>query len=234
MMRYKASCLAAALSLFGACDDGRIYDEGGSSVAQGGMTVTLEGEISGCGDYEDDSKYSVVLAAFKADDPFAVVSKPVSDGSGQVTLSNITGDVASVELCVINRLRERIFTFVSKDVDASGETDIILDAGSVNVGKFAAITEGIFTPSCSRCHGAGSHAAAGLDLMPSEAYGMLVNVPSTVVEGEMRVLPGNASASTLWQAVATGASADWAFNHANLLTVDKNEFIENWINSGAR
>lgn len=63
---------------------------------------------------------------------------------------------------------------------------------------------------------------------------MLVDVPSTVIDGADRVIPDDASASTLWQAVATGISSGWSFNHSELLKSNEIDFIENWINSGAK
>ncbi|MDE7108999.1 MAG: hypothetical protein K2O49_03385, partial [Muribaculaceae bacterium] len=95
------------------------------------------------------------------------------------------------------------------------------------------IETGVFATTCSQCHGATGHAAAGLDLLPEQAYAMLVGVSSTVIPDEMRVAPGDASASTLWQALATDISDAWAFSHSNLLTFEKTGFIESWINKGA-
>lgn len=78
------------------------------------------------------------------------------------------------------------------------------------------------------------HSAASLNLTAGNAYDMLVGAPSTVVESATRVEPGNASASTLWEAVATDVSDGWAFAHRNLLVDNYIDFIEYWINSGAK
>lgn len=220
----------AALPLFAACDDGKIYDEISGPDSGSGITVVMKGAVTGCSDYADNTKYSPVLAAFTADNDFAVVSKPIADGDADVTISNVPSDAATIEVCLINRLRERIFTYSKIDVTDPG-ADIIFDAGSVDVSRFASVEQGIFAKTCTQCHGATGHAAASLNLMPGNAAKMLLGVPSTVVDGEVRVVPGNASASLLWETVATQVSVDWAFNHSNLLTEKESGFIEDWINS---
>ncbi len=211
-MRRIVKFIPAVIALYMAgCDDGRIYDEAGGQILESGFSAIIEGDIAGCDDYQDDSKYSVAVAAFKEGDSFAAVSKPVADGVQEISIANIPNDVSTVELCVINRLRERVFTFLSEDVAGIASNQIIMNAGKINVGKFPTVESKIFSTTCSQCHGATGYSAAGLSLMPEEAYSMLVEEESTVVEGGCRVVPGNAAASTLWQAVATDISAGWAY-----------------------
>ncbi|MEZ3550888.1 MAG: hypothetical protein K1W02_09200 [Muribaculaceae bacterium] len=226
--------VAALALVLTACDDGKIYDEVSVDDNSRGRSVVMNATISGCSDYAGDSRYSVALAAFRKGDGYAVVSKPLSDGTESVVLSNVPSDATSVEVCLINRLRERIFTYSSIALDEAGSTEVEFNAGEVDASRFASISDKIFSESCIQCHGATGHAAAGLDLMPARAYGMLVDVPSTVIDGADRVIPDDASASTLWQAVATGISSGWSFNHSELLKSNEIDFIENWINSGAK
>lgn len=225
------SALVAAAGMASGCDDGKIYPDD-STIEATGLTLTMKGDISGCGQYEGSS-FTVALAAFEEGNEFAVVSKNLSDGSGDITVTNVDRDISTVEVCIINRLRKRIFTLASQSVAGTTGGDIIFNAGDVDVSPFAAISNGIFATTCLQCHGATGTAAAGLDLSPGKAYSDMVNVPSSVADGEMIVSPGNASASTLWQIVATDISDSWRFDHSNLLTSDQSSFIEFWINNGA-
>jgi hypothetical protein len=231
-MRMRITGLILPLLLTVGCDDGPIRDDGGSLGPASGTTVNLTCTIEGCGEYAADNRYSVAIAAFREGDNFAVVSKPLSEGENVISLANIPADAAMAEVCIINRLRERVFTFAS--LPLNGEEVVDFDPGTLSTGMFRAIDSKIFATSCTQCHGATGHSAAGLNLTSAEAYGMLVGVPSTVIEGEERVKPGDASASTLWQAVATDISDGWAFAHRNLLTDTHIDFIEHWINSGAQ
>ena len=229
---WSLSTLSACAALLSACDDGRIYPSSDSDSEGSGRSVVMKGSVVGCSDFYG-ADFSVVLAAFSEDNRFASVTKTVKNGDDDILLANIPKDATSVELCVINRLRERIFTLASLPLDGGASDEITFSVGTVDAAPFKVMENGIFMTTCSQCHGATGHAAAGLDLLPEEAYAMLVDTPSTVVEGEMRVKPGEASASTLWQALATGISDSWAFSHSNLLTFEKTDFIESWINKGA-
>lgn len=220
---------AASLSLTG-CDDGRIYPSDTDLSGDKGLNVVMTGKISGAGNaYE--SGYSLALAAFNEGNEFAVVSKTVSDGSDAVELTNVSPAASSIELCVINSLRKRIMTLASISLTESSGNRVNFDIGEIDASPFSVIDREVFSTTCVQCHGAAGHAAASLDLQPGMAYRMLVGIPSTVIEGEIRVKPGDAAASTLWQAVATDVSSAWSFHHNNLLTSDQSGFIESWINS---
>ena len=223
---YSTLLTAASLTL-ASCDDGRIYPSDGSETGGSGRSVVMKGEVTGCGDFYG-TDYSVVLAAFCEGNRFASVTKTVSDGSEDVTLTNISGDAASVELCVINRLRERIFTLATLPLTSGQTGEITFEIGKADASPFNVIETGVFATTCSQCHGATGHAAAGLDLLPEQAYAMLVGVSSTVIPDEMRVAPGDASASTLWQALPTDISDASAFSHSYLPTFAKTGFKESW------
>lgn len=227
---FKLAVAIAVTAIATGCDDGKIYPSDVDFSGDNGISVVMTGTITGAGNsYE--SGYTLALAAFNEGNEFAVASKTVGDGSETVELTNVSPTVNSVELCVINSLRKRILTLASVDVDVSAGDRVTFDIGNVDASPFSAINREIFSTTCVQCHGATGHAAAGLDLQPDKAYEMLVNVPSTVVDGLKRVVPGDAGASTLWQAVATDASSSWSFHHNNLLTSDQSAFIENWINN---
>lgn len=86
-----------------ACDEGRIYEN--AVVATGeGRTVKMTGRISGVDKWSGD--YSVVVAGFDDESDYAIVSKvvPASESDNdeiQLTMSGITDEVTTVELCVI-------------------------------------------------------------------------------------------------------------------------------------
>jgi len=231
-MKYSIKAfIFTILCALASCDDGKIYPDE-PNVLTDGLSVTVKGEFDGCRQY-DNSGYAIVVAAFKEDDDFAIISKPLTDGSHDIILKNIDSAASSVEICVISRLRERIFSIASMPIDAESGPDFTFDAGQLDVAPFSVINNNIFASSCVQCHGATGNSAASLNLTTEEAYRNLVNAPSTVVKGEMRVCPGVANASTLWQAVASDISESWRFDHSNLLSTETSGFIQEWINNGA-
>lgn len=222
--------LLAAMMAAG-CDEGKIYPDERESTEKG-LTLTLTGTFEGCAGYEN-SDYGIVVAAFREGEDFAVVSRPLADGDNELTLKNIDASVSSAEICVISRLRERIVTIASMPIVASESREVHFDAGRMDVRPFFIINHNILATSCVQCHGATGTSAATLNLTATESYRNLVNAPSTVMKGEVRVQPGDASASTLWQALATDMSESWKFDHSNLLTPEKSGFIKEWIDNGA-
>ena len=216
--------------LITACDDGDILPAHNDLSGDDGITVVMTGSIRGADDTLPEG-YSAVLAAFKDGDDFAIVSKPVHDGSEAVQLNNISTSASTVELCIINTLRKRILTLASIPVDATDTKRVNFDVGSIDASPFNVINTCIFAKSCTQCHGGAGQAAAGLNLTYEQAYANLVGVPSTVLDGELRVAPEDATRSTLWQAVATTVSQGWHYDHSNLLPSDQSEFIKSWINA---
>lgn len=223
-------CVAlAAAAAFCSCDDGKIYPKNEDLSGDNGFTVLMKGNISGAlASYEPG--LTLVLAAFNEGNEYAVSTKNVGNGSDDVALTNVSTSVKTVELCLINSLRKRIFTLVSEDVSATSGESVSFEIGDVDASTFSVMQTAVFNKTCSQCHGATGHAAASLSLLPGEAFGNLVGVPSQVVAGELRVSPGNANASTLWQALATDDSEKWSFDHSNLLDEEKSSFIGSWIN----
>lgn len=215
----------------GGCDEGKIYPDE-QITTENGVTLTLTGTFEGCSGYEN-SDYGIVIAAFRDGEDFAVVSRPLADGDNELTLKNIDPSVSSAEICVISRLRERILTIASMPIEAGAGSDLHFDAGRMDVRPFFIINHNILATSCVQCHGATGTSAASLNLTEAESYRNLVNAPSTVMNGEVRVQPGDASASTLWQTLATDVSESWKFDHSNLLTPEKSGFIKEWIDNGA-
>lgn len=229
----RLSIYIALLTVGGAlvsCDDGKIHDDSLSGNDNVGITVQLTGSVTGTATYGDD--YNVALAAFMPGSEYAAVSKEVEDGNLSVTLAGVSPEAATVELCLLNRLRKRVAVYASADMAAAGNT-VSLDAGAVDVRMWAVLQHEVFDRSCAQCHGGSTGAAAGLRLTDGESYASLVGVASKKDPAAMLVSPGNAAESVLWHAVATDMSQDWRFRHIDLISSDMQIFIRDWINLGA-
>ncbi len=229
-MIRKTVLFLMAGTLMTACDDGKIYDDGLSGPEQEGLTVELSASVTGSGSYGED--YSVAFAAFASGSDYAAVSKGVGDGDVSVSISGVPGDVATVELCLLNRLRKRVATFAGVDVSGH-EGKVVLEAGAVDAGMWTVVQREVFDRSCAQCHGGSTGAAAGLNLTAGNSYAALVGVESAMVPGARLVDPGNAAGSVLWRAVATELSDDWRFRHVGIIVPDMQNFIKDWIDIGA-
>lgn len=219
-----------------ACDEGRIY-ENAVVVTGEGRTVKMTGRISGVDKWSGD--YSVVVAGFDDESDYAIVSKvvPVSESDNdeiQLTMSGITDEVTTVELCVINKLRKRIVSLVAMECTEIADT-ILMDAGTVDASMYNAIQQKIFNATCTACHGLSTTPGGGLNLLEGHSHAELVNRASTTVDGKMRVMPGNASESVLHLILGTDISSDWRIDHSQMITSsDMQSLIGNWIDDGAQ
>ncbi len=214
-----------------ACDDGRIHEKEYEPTGEG-RTVELTGVISGIAKWSDD--YSVVIAGFDASSPYAIVSKtiPAPEKEGreiQLTMSGITEKVATVELCVIDKLRKRILSF--KEVDCKAETGdtIRIKADKVDAGMFHAIQTIVFNADCISCHGKSNEAAAGLWLTEGKSYVSLVNQPSKANPDMLRVKPRQLQESLLHLVLKENGHV--RHDHVDLLSAkpEKLELIDSWI-----
>ena len=52
-----------------------------------------------------------------------------------------------IELCVINRIRERVVTFARVDCSETAEDTIRMDVGEQQVGMFQAVQQQVLTPA---------------------------------------------------------------------------------------
>ena len=159
------------LSLAG-CDDGRIHEE---TVIrqQEGATLKLTARVSGMKSWPE--KYSVVVAGFGADSDYVILSKvlPQTAADGReitLYLSGIGQEVATLELCVVNRLRKRIVSYCGMDATAAVADTLCLDAGAVDVEMYSTIQQRVFNENCVACHGRSTSAAAGLYLTEGRSY----------------------------------------------------------------
>lgn len=228
------AALLAALCL-ASCDEGDIIerDEG---VQTAGKVVQLTATVTGADSWS--SQYSLVLAGFAEGSSTAVVQKrlQVADGEPFATTLELTrDDISTLELCVTNRLRERVVSFYSEPAaQISGDT-IRLSAGSVDVGMFKAIQDLVFTGTCARCHGLGASPAGTLTLVEGQSYEQLVGHEARLPENGLRVVPGDASQSLLHKVIHGDTEAGVRFDHANMIKEQTTiALIDNWINAGAK
>jgi len=221
------------------CDDGRIYEEE-IVVPTEGRTVHFSANVTGLDSWPD--AFVVALASFDGKSDYAIASKKVqapSEEGGEVntTLSNISEDVTSVELCVVTRLGKRVMTLMSLEgEDLSGSATIEMDGGKMALSMYDIIQTKVFNTTCIACHGGSTSAAAGLYLTSDKSYDALVSVPSKKVEGLNLVEPRGASKSVLYMALSSEISVEnnWHYKHNHEVeSTEIRSMIKSWINNGA-
>lgn len=168
-MRGKKYFAALALtSMLASCDSGNIPDKG-ITVQSSGKVVKLTATVSGLSDW--NGQYNVAVAAFADGNKFALTQKVIPENTpdGQhiaVVLENLSAEVNTVELALTNKLRKRILTIASMNIDefpVGGDT-IRMELGTLSLDMTGSIRHGVFDVACIQCHGLNGRAAAGLDL----------------------------------------------------------------------
>lgn len=237
MKKISIITLLAACVVFVAtsCDEGDIKDAELTGSTEGRMaklTVSLEGMDTW------SSQYSLVLAGFNSESDYAISQKPVPEGSnGDVTMTmKLTqSNIETVELCITNRLRQRIASFASVDVNSQGGDTLHIDAGKLDVSMYNTIQDLVFTGTCARCHGLGKTPAAGLSLVKGESYANLVNHAAKNPDNGMRVVPGDADNSLLHKVIHGDDNSGVPFDHSNMIKESTTiALIDNWIKSLAQ
>ena len=235
-MRHHLSFILAALALGAAsCDEGRIYNDDTVQTEEGG-TARFAGTISGTDTWSQG--YTLALAGFEEGNDYALISKNIeisgTNGNYDITLSGIPGEVTSIELCAIDRLRRRVATFLSADYQPQDGT-LQISAEGVDMSMSTAIQTEIFNTTCTQCHGGSGYAAAGLDLLAGDSFGNLISIPSRKIPGMDRVAPGSSNESELFLILSSDISADWNYDHSvEVVRQEKLDLIRNWIDNGAK
>jgi len=160
--------LATLSFLLIACDSGDILDKD-ITVKDSGKVVKVTATVMGMS--ADRGDYSVAVAAFSGDNKYAVTQRVISENTADgervsITLENLSSEVNTVELALTNKLRKRILTLASMnidDFDAGGDT-IRMELGTLRMDMEGCIRQGVFNVACIQCHGQNGRAAAGLDL----------------------------------------------------------------------
>ncbi len=233
------------LTALASCDSGDIVERE-PELEHTGLTAVLEGTLTGMQQWPET--YDIALAAYAKDNVYSLVQKHVqTDGDGKVRLelANISPDAATIELCVTDRLRERVLTFerieVTEAMRRDTDTPIRLDVGQLDVGMFSAIRREVFEErgECTRCHGTPERAAAGMSLLADYAYDHLVGHAAKVDPTQTRVLPGDAEGSWLVRVLTPGNGSLTRYkDHPNILNNEQDkgyiDLIRAWINTGAQ
>jgi hypothetical protein len=101
---------------------------------------------------------------------------------------------------------------------------------------FTEVHERVLQVSCvfATCHKGGPSPAGDLSLERDEAYANLVDVPSSVVDGEIRVVPGDPEASYVIDKLTATMPADGdPMPPDAALEADRIELVRAWIEAGA-
>ena len=243
-MRPLHYILYAFSALFVAsCDSGDIAEKV-FTVDETGYTLKVTAQMSGLDEWEG-SGYTLAVAGFSADSKFALLQRQFPSPSGgawegAIILSNLSGELQTVELALTNSLRKRIITLATvnmADYAQNGTHDTIrLDLGHVDVGRLGVLQRGLFDRACIQCHGGNGRSAAGLNLTEGNAEANLVDVASTRREGFMRVESGNAEGSLLHLILSKGGENLLTHNHTEILSSqfrsnyeDLSALIDAWI-----
>ena len=235
MMKRLTLILSCVLSvvLLTSCDDGDIYDkEVVYNVS--GRTAKLTGHLAGLSHWP--TSHYIALAGFVKDNDYAVISKIVPSTSEDVdlVLSNIPDSVESVELCVLSRLRKRIYTLASKSGDAIATNDTIILESDGDVSMFNIIQQHTFNTTCVNCHGGSNFAGAGLYLTEGKSYSAMVGQPSTKLPDFQIVESGDAANSVLHKVLRTDITKSWRYDHTSeIVSYDVLNLIDSWISNGA-
>ena len=171
--------------LLASCDDGNV-EETYRLTREGKVASLKMNNVTGAENWADG--YTLAFAAFSENSDYAIMLKyirTVRNGKLDMVLSNIPDSVTSVELCVVNRLRQRVVTFASvegSEVTAASENDTIyLRQDNLSLSMFAALQENVFNTTCINCHGGSNFVAANLNLTEGKSHAALVGQPSSKV-----------------------------------------------------
>ena len=222
-----------------ACDEGRIYEmDGTAGNRPEGYVLKLTGQFRGIGEWSDG--YSVVAAGFgESGGEYVLAAKTLPTEAGEEELTLLLGglgsEVDNLRLCVVNRLRECVVSFMSMEAPTVETDTVRMTAGTMDVGMYAAVQQGLFDAKCIQCHGSTGKAAAGLFLTSDRSYDALVNVASKVYPDQILVRPGHAEESFLHQTLCNNEST--AMRHLDLFSEKEQvllKLIDDWIAHGAQ
>lgn len=236
----RIAMMLVAVPVLVGCDEGDISETAVMDRADS-RSAHLAASLSGVDTWS--AGYSVALAGFANGSDYALISKDVGTGHGEdgtaydVTLSGIPAGVTTVELCVINRLRQRVAQICTVDLPAAAGSGAVVELpeGFYDCSIAAAVQTSIFDPTCAQCHGGAGNAAAGLYLTGGRSRESLVDVPSVKIDGAVRLVPGHSNGSLLYLILSTSESASWSYDHSvEVVDPVKLDLIKDWIDGGAK
>lgn len=234
---FSTLAAAALLLTLSACDDGKIYPENNILTTEG-QTVTVSCRLDGVQPWASSADYHLAIAAFADDGSrYATVARNITStpADDRLILTGVGAEASTVEICILDRLRKRVASIASFPLAGAavdGDTIRFAADAPIDVSPLAVVQSSIFTPTCSACHGGGSRPAAQLSLLAGEARKDLINVPSTVVPGSTRVVPGDPDASLLYRALTSQLTAGWVYDHSvEVVDPDMQSILRLWIST---
>lgn len=243
MKRNKCIILLGLAGMaFASCDDGHVDDPVYVDPTKT-YSVVVTGTYHGK-DQWTGGDYNLCLAGFKDDSEYSVIQKDYDTKADTQTpetmrMTRIPTTCTSIQVAVVNVLRQHQATIYKYEIDASQDPDdtIRIDLGNIDVSMFGAVNSAVFQGlSCSKCH-QGSEPTAGLNLETDKAYANLVGVESSKGAGATRVIAGDAESSFLYKVLAEG-DANVHYSHLGFFVEDDNvpllPLIKAWIDEGAK
>lgn len=240
-MNYKfpTPIIAFLLAFTTSCDDGHVDEKTYTYDDSDSYNVQLTGNFTKASTWSDD--FTLALCGFNETDKYATIAKSLSnvDGNTTVKLSNVPPETKTIEIAVINILRERIATLYKYDIgNADNVNDTIrIDVGELDLGMFAYINSNLFQgtkTSCSKCH-SGANPRAGLDLTADKAYSNIVGTTSTKSPDMQLVKAGDSENSFLYKVISVGDD-NVHYSHTQLMADEQTmlDILKQWIDAGAK
>lgn len=219
------------MAVLAACDEGTIYPDNNAPTQRDGLVVKLTGHLTGTNSWADG--YTVAVAAFDDESPYALITKNITgEGDVEMVMNAIPTEATQVELCILDRLRQRIATIAQQSTSGIGDTrdTLRMDVGTTDLGMMALLQQNVFTPRCAGCHGLSSHTAAGIDLTEGNTYGNIVGKPSKHMEGKNIVEPNDYAESVLGMMLDTDLTSSWGYDHQRADISDTwRKILKDWI-----
>ena len=238
-MKKIITASVAVLIALCSCDDGSVTDKIYSEVEDTYSVRVTNGSLTGLDTWS--SGYNVVLGGFNDEvSDYSLIQKSISLNNGEMRLTGIPKTAKTIEIAVVTPLRIKVASVYSYTIpeDQRADDTIIVDMGTVDASMFTTIQKNIFentSMNCSRCHRSAT-GAGKLSLVDGESYAALVNVKSNHDEEVMRVVPGDAAGSLLYQAMTDNILP--SKDHTGFFTDNANTRLLNmlkaWIDEGAK
>lgn len=219
------------MAVLAACDEGTIYPDTNAPTQRDGLVVKLTGHLTGTNSWADG--YTVAVAAFDDESPYALITKNITgEGDVEMVTNAIPTEATQVELCILDRLRQRIATIAQQSTSGIDDTrdTLRMDVGTTDLGMTALLQQNVFTPRCAGCHGLSSHTAAGIDLTEGNTYGNIVGKPSKHMVGKNIVEPNDYAESVLGMMLDTDLTSSWGYDHQRADISDTwRKILKDWI-----
>ena len=219
------------MAVLAACDERTIYPDTNAPTQRDGLVVKLTGHLTGTNSWADG--YTVAVAAFDDESPYALITKNITgEGDVEMVTNAIPTEATQVELCILDRLRQRIATIAQQSTSGIDDTrdTLRMDVGTTDLGMTALLQQNVFTPRCAGCHGLSSHTAAGIDLTEGNTYGNIVGKPSKHMVGKNIVEPNDYAESVLGMMLDTDLTSSWGYDHQRADISDTwRKILKDWI-----